>query len=512
MSKKNKSCYFCDFRHMAIARKITLLYSGIFSFSLFVISLFMTLNITAIQQHIIRRELTLTISNIETYLKEGKELSNGALRNLLDNKYVEVNLYSEDEQEYYFSHFGEGPLLVQLRQASIAVLDGVPAQGPVSQGREEDSEEDGFRISEQKNNMENCTEYILENGNRQQMMLISSMVSGNDRLYRVEAYKLIGINANFLKGFIGKLAIIDFIGMFCAFLIGHYISRRMLQPVEAIRAAAERITIEDLSQRINTDGPDDEMKELTVTFNSMIDRLESSFQRQNQFVSDASHELRTPISVIQGYANLINRWGKSDPAILQEAIDSILSETEHMSALIRQLLFLAKGDQNRMPVQKKIISLSEIAGDIVRELEILEVNRQVIFEEKDTVEIWGDPDLIKQLLWIHAENALKYTKDGDTITVRVWKDKKNGYVSVGDNGAGIAKAHVAKIFDRFYRVDPSRNKGISGTGLGLSIAKWIADSHFGHITVESEEGKGTTFTNAFALSGKSKMEEKKREA
>jgi len=147
----------------------------------------------------------------------------------------------------------------------------------------------------------------------------------------------------------------------------------------------------------------------------------------------------------------------------------------------------------------------------VRELEILEVNRQVIFEEKDAVEIWGDPDLIKQLLWIHAENALKYTKDGDTITVRVWKDKKNGYVSVGDSGAGIAKEHLAKIFDRFYRVDPSRNKGISGTGLGLSIAKWIADSHFGHITVASEEGKGTTFTNASALSGKTKMEEKRRE-
>ena len=497
---------------MAIARKITLLYSGIFTCSLLIISFFMTLNITAIQQHVIRKELTLTISNIETYLQQGRMLSNEVLRDLLDNKYVEVNVYSKEEDAYYYSHFGEEPLMIQLREVKLPPPDGVLEKKDALPGEDHQPlAEDGFKISVQKDSMENCTEYILENSNRQQIMLISTVIPVNGDLYRVEAYKLIGINSSFLQGFIAKLAMVDFIGIFCAFLIGMYISRRMLRPVEAIRAAAERISIEDLSQRINTDGPDDEMKELTVTFNSMIDRLENSFQRQNQFISDASHELRTPISVIQGYANLINRWGKSDPDILQEAIDSILSETEHMSALIRQLLFLAKGDQNRMLVQKKLVSLNEIAGEIVKELEVLEVNRKIVFEEKDKAEIWGDPDLIKQLLWIHAENALKYTKEGGTITVRVWKDKKNAYVSVGDDGPGISREHLSKIFDRFYRVDPSRNKGISGTGLGLSIAKWIADSHFGHISVESKEGEGTTFTNAFALSGRTKKEEMKKE-
>lgn len=512
MSKKNKGWVFGSFRHMAIARKITLLYSGIFTFSLFIISLFMTLNITGIQQHIIRRELTLTISNIDAYLKQGKTLSNEALRDLLDNKYVEVNVYSKEEQLYYYSHFGEEPLLIQLREAKLAPPDDALEKKDDLSQKDHPLVEDGFKISMQKEKMENCTEYILENSNSQQIMLISTVIPANSDYYRVEAYKLIGINSSFLQGFIAKLAMLDFIGIFCAFLIGRYISRRMLQPVEAIRAAAERITIEDLSQRIHTDGPDDEMKELTVTFNSMIDRLENSFQRQNQFISDASHELRTPISVIQGYANLINRWGKSDPDILQEAIDSILSETEHMSALIRKLLFLAKGDQNRMLVQKKVVSLNEIAGEIVKELEVLEVNRQIVFEEKDKAEIWGDPDLIKQLLWIHAENALKYTKDGGSITVRVWKDKKNAYVSVEDDGTGISQEHLSKIFDRFYRVDQSRNKGISGTGLGLSIAKWIADSHFGHISVESKEGEGTTFTDTFLLSSKMKKEEMQKDS
>ena len=144
----------------------------------------------------------------------------------------------------------------------------------------------------------------------------------------------------------------------------------MLKPVEEIQQTAERISIEDLSQRIDTSGPDDEMKELAETFNSMISRLENSFQKQNQFISDASHELRTPISVIQGYANLINRWGKSDPTVLEESIQSILAETEHMSQLIKKLLFLAKSDQNRIPVQKEQFCLNELVKEVVKEMEI----------------------------------------------------------------------------------------------------------------------------------------------
>ena len=295
------------------------------------------------------------------------------------------------------------------------------------------------------------------------------------------------------------MLIADVVGSLGAFLIGQYISRRMLKPVAAIREAAERISIEDLSQRISTEGPDDEMKELTVTFNSMIDRLDTSFQKQNQFISDASHELRTPISVIQGYANLINRWGKSDPDILQESIDSILTETDHMSALIRQLLFLAKSDQSRLSVQKAKMSLNEVAAELVREMEVLDVNAKITFVEEEIAEIFADYDLIKQLLWIHGENALKYSGEGSEVEVKVWKDKKFGYVSVKDNGVGIAEEDIQKIFDRFYRVDKSRNKEISGTGLGLAIAKWIVDSHDGEILVESKVGEGTTFINKFRL-------------
>ncbi|MBR3993639.1 MAG: HAMP domain-containing protein, partial [Anaerotignum sp.] len=365
--------------------------------------------------------------------------------------------------------------------------------------REKELKNTGFEINVQRENKSGNLEYILENETEQQFMLLSTHYRTETGMYRIQVFRMLADGGYMILNFMSKLLIADVIGILGAFLIGQYISRRMLKPVEAIREAAERISIEDLSQRISTDGPDDEMKELTVTFNSMIDRLDTSFQKQNQFISDASHELRTPISVIQGYANLINRWGKSDPDILQESIDSILTETEHMSTMIRQLLFLAKSDQSKLSLQKTKMSLNEVAEELVRDMEVLEVNIKITYIEEDTVEILADYDLLKQLLWIHGENALKYSADGGEVEVKVWKDKKFGYVSVRDNGIGIAEEDVPKIFDRFYRVDKSRNKEISGTGLGLAIAKWIVESHDGEIMVESKPGEGTVFIDRFRL-------------
>ena len=145
------------------------------------------------------------------------------------------------------------------------------------------------------------------------------------------------------------------------------------------------------------------------------------------------------------------------------------------------------------------MSLNEVAAELVREMEVLDVNAQITYVEENDVEIFADYDLIKQLLWIHGENALKYSGEDGEIEVRVWKDRKFGYVSVKDNGVGIAEEDIPKIFDRFYRVDKSRNKEISGTGLGLAIARWIVDSHEGEILVESKLGEGTKFINKFRL-------------
>ena len=501
MSKK-KNKLFSGFHHLAIAKRITLLYGGIFTLSLLFLSGFMILNISSMQQSTMRRELIGSMELVQQYLDDGKMLSNEGLSGLQKDSYVEISVFSYKENKMYNSVPGNTPPFILHPHAGEQWdpdWDWNKEEPDLPYLREKELKNTGFEINVQRENKSGNLEYILENEAEQQFMLLSTHHRAESGMYRIQVFRMMADGGYMIWNFMSKMLIADIIGIFCAFLIGQYISRRMLKPVEAIREAAERISIEDLSQRISTDGPDDEMKELTVTFNSMIDRLDTSFQKQNQFISDASHELRTPISVIQGYANLINRWGKSDPDILQESIDSILTETEHMSTMIRQLLFLAKSDQSKLSLQKTKMSLNEVAEELVRDMEVLEVNRKITYTEEDAVEILADYDLLKQLLWIHGENALKYSADGGEVEVKVWKDKKFGYVSIRDNGIGIAEEDIPKIFDRFYRVDKSRNKEISGTGLGLAIAKWIVESHDGEIMVESEPGEGTVFIDRFRL-------------
>ncbi len=492
---------------MAIAKRITLLYGGIFSLSLLFISGFILLNISGLQQSEMRRELQETMTEIQEFLQTGtEELNDETLTALLDDKYVEVSVYSSTANETYSNYVGKAPPFIfrpeQEGERAMAeeTPDGTPPERPPML-IENELHREGYQISGQRENGSGDMEYILENSADQQFMLLTKHFETDTGTYRIQVFKMLGNNTYMLRSFFAKLLFVDLLGICCAFFIGKYISDRILRPVEAIRSAAERISIEDLSQRISTEGPEDEMKELTVTFNSMIDRLDGAFQRQNQFISDASHELRTPIAVIQGYANLIHRWGKSDPAVLEESIESILTETEHMSALIRQLLFLAKGDQNKLHIQKERVSLREIAAEFVREMALVQEGRSITLLAEEEVEIFADDDLIKQLLWIHGENALKYSPADSEIAVRVWKDTEYGYVSVTDHGAGIAKEDLDKIFDRFYRTDKSRNKEIAGTGLGLAIARWIIDCHGGEILVESEPGRGTVFTDRFPLPG-----------
>lgn len=531
MSKTNKKTLFGRFQNLAITKRITILYGGIFSLSLMLISIFFFINITILEQNNVRQQLESTIKNIQEFLDKGGKLADGVLEELLDNKYVEVSVFCLDENKGYNSHVGEIPSFIQNPTGILEegmqppnVIDALLGRNeaestPTSAEERTVPEEKDFHIRSIRETGKNYQEFILDSSNGQQFMLINTSYKANNELYRIQVFKQLNGNSYFIKNFLFKMILADLLGIFCAFLAGRYVSRRVLKPVEQIRTTAERISIEDLSQRIDLEGPDDEMRELSQTFNSMIDRLEVAFQKQNQFVSDASHELRTPISVIQGYANLVNRWGKSNPEVLQESIDSILSETEHMKELIQNLLFLAKSDQNRMNTKKERMFLNDVAKETAREMELLDSKRQITYEEDGLAEVYADGDLLKQMMWIYAENALKYTAEDGKIQIRVWKDKKFAYVSVKDDGIGIAKEEQDKIFDRFYRADKSRNKEISGTGLGLAIALWIARSHDAQIQVESSPGEGSAFITKFRLyaeapEGKNtvKEERKKKEA
>lgn len=245
-------------------------------------------------------------------------------------------------------------------------------------------------------------------------------------------------------------------------------------------------------------GSHKELQGIERAVNDLLERMRQSYRQQTQFVSDASHELRTPIAVIQGYVNMLDRWGKEDEAILEEAIGAIKNESEHMQHLVEQLLFLARGDSNRQKMEKKEISLNSVLHEVYEESLMIDEHHRYCFEESGEAVICGDHDMIKQSARILVDNAAKYTKEGEEIILRagVMEGGKVFY-SIQDYGIGMAEPDIEHAFDRFYRADAVRNSKTGGTGLGLSIAKWIVEQHGGYYDVVSRQELGTRFTVIF---------------
>ena len=245
-----------------------------------------------------------------------------------------------------------------------------------------------------------------------------------------------------------------------------------------------------LDIRIPIDDLQEELKNVAVAINGMLDRINDSYVAQARFVSDASHELRTPIAVIQGYANLLDRWGKEDEKALTESVDAIKDEAENMKGLVEQLLFLARGDSNRIRLIEERIELSALINEVADEARMLDDSYEFKASGSD-VAIMADKSLIKQALRILVDNAVKYTDPGGEITISAAMDGEMVRVSVADTGIGIRSDVLPHVFDRFVRADESRARATGGAGLGLSIAQWIVARHNGHMDILSREGIGT---------------------
>ena len=296
--------------------------------------------------------------------------------------------------------------------------------------------------------------------------------------------------------------------------------RRTLRPIQDLAAAAARlnqphgmspkelqvlagkldeINATPLVRRLPVSGTQKELQTLARAINAMLARINAAYRSQMRFVSDASHELRTPIAVIQGYASLLDRWGKDDPAARQEAIDAIRSEAASMKELVEQLLFLARGDNDSMKVTPEPFDLTEVAGEVLRETQMIDQSHQFSAQWPLPVPVWADLGLIKQALRVLVDNAIKYTPAGGRITLRAEGSDGLARLSVEDEGQGIDAHSLPHIFDRFYRTDVSRARQTGGTGLGLAIAKWIADRHGGWFEVTSWPGVGTRITLVLPL-------------
>lgn len=220
--------------------------------------------------------------------------------------------------------------------------------------------------------------------------------------------------------------------------------------------------------------------------------MHESYRQQVRFVDDASHELRTPIAVIQGYTNMLDRWGKDDETVLNESIAAIKTESDHMKTLVEQLLFLARGDMGRQQFKPEQIALADMLQEIHEESEMIDHKHPYALRVDRLCAAFADPAMLKQAVRILVDNAAKYTPEGGGITLRLRTDER-GYpcIDVQDAGIGVAQKDVSHMFERFYRSDAARSSQTGGSGLGLSIAKWIVDQHGGYFEVVSAEGVGT---------------------
>ena len=276
-----------------------------------------------------------------------------------------------------------------------------------------------------------------------------------------------------------------------------HMSRREL---ENLAGELDKINAKHLDSRIDILATQKELRGVAQAINDMLDRVNRAYTAQMRFVSDASHELRTPIAVIQGYAALLDRWGKSDPEALQESIDAIRSEAAAMERLVEQLLFLARGDNDSQPVKKERLDLTRLAGEVLQEEEMIHPDRLFLPRwGEEPVTVFADPGLMKQLMRVLMDNSVKYSSQGDKVYLRVTVNQGYARVTVQDEGMGIPPEGIPHIFERFYRADQSRDRKTGGTGLGLSIAKWIVDRHGGWFEVVSRVDVGTRITFVLPL-------------
>ena len=264
------------------------------------------------------------------------------------------------------------------------------------------------------------------------------------------------------------------------------------QQVEHLREAIGHIQPTEPT-RLHTADPD--LKGLEDAVNDLLDRMQAAYSQQTRFVSDASHELRTPIAVLKGYADLLERWGKDDPQVRDESIAAIQTEAERMSRLVEQLLFLARGDSGRTQLNKGAVDLSDLAREVWEESNMIDPAHHWLLDAPAPLTIWADRDMLKQALRILSDNAAKYTAQGGEIQLRVRLDSEGrATVSVRDSGMGIRPEDAPHVFQRFYRADPARSRQSGGAGLGLSIASWVISQHGGYLEVYSWEGVGSRFT------------------
>ena len=337
---------------------------------------------------------------------------------------------------------------------------------------------------------------VVENSHVTKIVQIASSLEGvEDALNKLFLILIISVPSTLILASLG----------------GQFLAHKALKPVDNITQTARMITSQNLNQRIHPPKVKDEISRLIETFNEMISRLDQSFRQMKQFSSDASHELKTPLTILKGEVEVMLRKERTSQEY-EQTLRSNLEEINRMSQIVEDLLNLSKADTGEIRLNKEDVNLTEILNEVVVQMERLAKTKKLHLSATNhhqDIHIFGDALRLRELFINLIENGIKYTEEGGSIHIILqkeypppvtgqpdWVEREKGQfvkIIVSDTGIGIAKEDQERIFNRFFRVDKARSREQGGSGLGLSICKWIVEAHQGEIGVESELAKGSSF-------------------
>jgi len=290
--------------------------------------------------------------------------------------------------------------------------------------------------------------------------------------------------------------------IFLTGVVGLLLAEFILRPLRKIIETVQQITAKNLKLRIDLPDTKDEIKKLADTFNDMLEKLDKSFSLQQQFIHDVSHELRTPLAILKGELEVTLRKSRSQKEY-ESILYSSLEEMNKINRIIENLLMLARFDNQEVSLEIKTIDLNQLIQNILEDIKVLseQKNIRLNFYSQESINIEADESQLRRAILNILDNAIKYTPENGKIFVNLEKDNNIAKIKISDTGIGIAKENLPFIFNRFYRVDKSRNS--NGFGLGLSIAKSIIEAHRGKIEVESQLNQGTTFIISLPFTSRS---------
>ncbi|MCQ6277750.1 cell wall metabolism sensor histidine kinase WalK [Bacillus sp. EB600] len=430
-------------------------------------SLFSLLEYNSVSKWMLTREELIvkkTIADITTYYKgQGKILTEDDIRD--SNQFIKK---MNDKDQLIRIYTVKGKILVSDKNGVFPVLEPAPVtKQKLEKITTEDNEAIVAKYPLKVNGFTGTIEIVRELNSYQKMMDHLSVV---------------------MLGF-GVAAI-----LFSA-LCGFFLAKQLLRPIRNLADTMKSIKETGFQGRMDVYKQKDELSDLSILFNEMMDQIEHSFIHQKQFIEDASHELRTPVSILEGHLSLLNRWGKKDPAILDESLNASLYEVSRLKKLVVDLLELTRAENLRTSMALEIVDIEQMLQKLVKNLGMIHPDFQFDLKVGHPLRmIWIIEQHLQQILIILLDNAIKYSGENNKIQIIAKQSKHETILVVEDFGIGIPKEHVSDVFNRFYRVDKARSRENGGTGLGLSIAKRIISKYNGDIIIESQEGKGTKVT------------------